>query len=199
MRDIENNCSKLLQKYPNLINLPDILPTCWRVHGFYRYGKLVVVLLIVHDCVSMYLVSGGPFSYFFMSMIIGILSILGVYVSQMGLILVIDFIYVILGFNQSKNKLINGLQLEQTKINSCQNQTESLTNEIHELQKTLNEFKNEKNESIQNKMDGGENDERQNLVRHITEEKIKYFFSYSKFNSFLIVKDQYDQQNKRNR
>ncbi|CAF3738975.1 unnamed protein product [Rotaria socialis] len=101
--------------------------------------------------------------------------------------------------NQSKNKLINGLQLEQTKINSCQNQTESLTNEIHELQKTLNEFKNEKNESIQNKMDGGENDERQNLVRHITEEKIKYFFSYSKFNSFLIVKDQYDQQNKRNR
>jgi hypothetical protein len=51
MRDIENNCSKLFKKYPNLLNLPDILPTCWRVHEYYRYGKLVVALLIVHDCV----------------------------------------------------------------------------------------------------------------------------------------------------
>ncbi len=46
----------------------------------------------------MYLVSGGPFSYFCMAVLIGILSIFGVYLSQMGLILVIDFIYVILGF-----------------------------------------------------------------------------------------------------
>ncbi|CAF4491654.1 unnamed protein product, partial [Rotaria magnacalcarata] len=30
MQDIENNCSKLLQKHPSLINLPDILPTYWR-------------------------------------------------------------------------------------------------------------------------------------------------------------------------
>lgn len=118
MQDIENNCSKLLQKYPNLINLPDILPTCWRVHGFYRYGKLVVVLLIVHDCVSMYLVSGGPFSYFCMSMIIGILSILGVYMSQMGLILVIDFIYVILGIvivTRLFNKCFTPLPAEQLR------------------------------------------------------------------------------------
>jgi hypothetical protein len=50
------------------------------------------------DCISMYLVSGGPFSYFGMSVLIGILSIFGVYLSQMSLILVIDFIYVILGF-----------------------------------------------------------------------------------------------------
>lgn len=98
LKDIENNCSKLLQKYPNSINLPDILPTCWRVHAYYRYGKIVVTLLIIHDCISMYLVSGGPFSYFFMSTLIGILSIIGVYLSQMSLILVIDFIYVILGF-----------------------------------------------------------------------------------------------------
>ncbi len=27
MKDIENNRSKLLQKYPNLIKSPDILPT----------------------------------------------------------------------------------------------------------------------------------------------------------------------------
>jgi hypothetical protein len=33
-----------------------------------------------------------------MAVLIGILSIFGVYLSQMGLILVIDFIYVILGF-----------------------------------------------------------------------------------------------------
>ena len=78
--------------------IPDILPTCWRVHGNYRYEKIVIALLIVHDCVSMYLVSDGPFSYFFMSVLISILSIFGVYLSQMGLILVIDFIYVILGF-----------------------------------------------------------------------------------------------------
>ncbi|CAF1220970.1 unnamed protein product [Rotaria sordida] len=97
MKDIENNCSKLLQKYPYLINSPDILPTCWRVHEFYRYGKIVVVVLIIHDCISMYLVSGGPFSYFCMSVLIGILSIVGVYLSQMGLILAIDLIYVILG------------------------------------------------------------------------------------------------------
>jgi hypothetical protein len=52
MKDIENNCGKLLQKYPNLINLPDILPTCWRVHEYYRYGKVVIALLIVHDCIQ---------------------------------------------------------------------------------------------------------------------------------------------------
>ncbi|CAF2049880.1 unnamed protein product [Rotaria magnacalcarata] len=76
--------------------------------------------------------------------------------------------------NQSNDKLINALQLEQKQMNSYRTQIESLTNEIHELEKTLNEFKNEKNQFIQNKMGGDENDERQNLVRHITEEKDQY-------------------------
>jgi hypothetical protein len=79
-------------------NLPDILPTCWRVHEYYRYGKMVVAALIVHDSVSCYLVSGGPFSYLCTSVLIGLLSILGVYTSQMGFILIIDFAYVVFGF-----------------------------------------------------------------------------------------------------
>ncbi|CAM4970022.1 unnamed protein product [Rotaria socialis] len=76
--------------------------------------------------------------------------------------------------NQSNEKLINALQLEQKQTNSYRNRIESLTNEIHELEKTLNELKNAKNQFIQNKMDGDENDERQSLVRHITEEKDQY-------------------------
>jgi len=70
---------------------------CW-AHDYYLYEKLVIALLIIHDSVSMYLVSGGPFSYLCTSVLIGLLSILGVYMSQMRLILIIDFIYVICGF-----------------------------------------------------------------------------------------------------
>jgi hypothetical protein len=98
LKDIQDNCSKLLQKYPNMKNLPNILPTCWRVHEYYRYGKMVVAALIIHDSVSCYLVSGGPFSYLCMSILIGLLSILGVYTSQIGFILIIDFAYVVFGF-----------------------------------------------------------------------------------------------------
>ena len=93
LKDIQDNCGKLLQKYPNMKNLPNILPTCWRVHEYYRYGKMVVAALIIHDSVSCYLVSGGPFSYLCTSILIGLLSILGVCTSQMGFILIIDFAY----------------------------------------------------------------------------------------------------------
>jgi hypothetical protein len=56
-----------------------------------------------------------------------------------------------------------------------------LTNEIRELEKTLDESKQEKNQLIINKMDGDQDDERQNLVRQLTQEKVRriFFFSFS--------------------
>lgn len=76
---------------------------------------------------------------------------------------------------------MNDLQLEQKQTNTCRNRIESLTNEIQVFEKTLNELKNEKYQLIQSKMNGDENDERQNLVRQITQEKVQllFFFVYS--------------------
>jgi len=54
-----------------------------------------------------------------------------------------------------------------------------LTNEIRELEKTLDESKQEKNQLIINKMDGDQDDERQNLVRQLTQEKVRRIFSFS--------------------
>jgi hypothetical protein len=98
MKDIEENCTNLLKKYPHIKNLPIILPVCWRLHDSYRHAKIVVTILIIHDSLCCYLVSGGPVAYFFMSAAIGFLSILGVYLSQMGLLLIIDCAYIIYGF-----------------------------------------------------------------------------------------------------
>ena len=52
-------------------------------------------------------------------------------------------------------------------------QLESLTNELHELEKTLNQLKEEKNQFIQTKIDADQDNERQNLVRQITQEKVR--------------------------
>ena len=98
MKDIQNNCSRLLLKYPYLLNLPNILPTCWRVHQHYKYAKIVITILILHDSITVYLVAGGPLSFFLMSCIIGICSIIGVFVSQMSFLLLLDFIYIVFGF-----------------------------------------------------------------------------------------------------
>ncbi len=56
LKDIEENCSNILDRYPDIKNLPSILPTCWRVHDYYHYAKIVVTFLIVHDSLSFYLV-----------------------------------------------------------------------------------------------------------------------------------------------
>ncbi len=81
------------------------------------------------------------------------------------------FSYFLIFFKkQSNDKLINDLQKQ---TNSSRNQIELLNNEIQQLEKTLNELKEEKNQLIQIKMDGDQNDERQNLVRQITLEKVK--------------------------
>ncbi|CAF2987380.1 unnamed protein product [Rotaria sp. Silwood2] len=75
---------------------------------------------------------------------------------------------------ETNDKLINDLQIEQKQTNSYRYQIESQTNEIHELEKTLNELQNEKNQLIQTKIDTDENDERQNLFQQITQERNQY-------------------------
>jgi len=79
--------------------------------------------------------------------------------------------------------LTNDLQNEQKQINSYQIQIEKLTNEIHELEKTFEELKQEKNQLLFNKMDGDQDDERQNLVRQLTQEKVRRFFWLSFFSN----------------
>ncbi|UJR27485.1 hypothetical protein I4U23_008770 [Adineta vaga] len=71
-------------------------------------------------------------------------------------------------------KLTNNLQNEQNQTSSNRIQIETLTNEIQELEKTLDELKQEKNQLLLNKMDGDQDDERQNLVRQLTQEKDQY-------------------------
>jgi prefoldin subunit 5 len=85
----------------------------------------------------------------------------------------------------------------QKQTNSSRNQIELLTNEIHQLEKTLNNLKEEKNQLIQIKMDGDQNDERQNLVRQITLEKVQTKeFLPRKLIFIFFFKDQYEQQTK---
>ena len=74
--------------------------------------------------------------------------------------------------NQLNEQLTNNLQSEQKQINTYRIQIETLTNENHELEKTFDELKQEKNQLLLNKMDGDQDDERQNLVRQLTQEKV---------------------------
>jgi hypothetical protein len=57
-------------------------------------------------------------------------------------------------------------------MNSSRNSIELLNEEIHQLEKHVNELKEEKNQFIQSQMNGDQNDERQNLVRQLTNEKV---------------------------
>jgi bacterioferritin (cytochrome b1) len=77
---------------------------------------------------------------------------------------------------QSNDKLTSDLQIEQKQTNSYRNQIETLNTEIHTLEKLLNELKEEKNQLIQTKMDGDQDNERQNLVRQLTQEKVDRYF-----------------------
>ncbi len=72
--------------------------------------------------------------------------------------------------------LTNDLQNEQKQTNSYRIQVETLTNEMHELEKTFDELKQEKNQLLLNTMDGDQDDERQNLVRQLTQEKVRRLF-----------------------
>ncbi len=74
--------------------------------------------------------------------------------------------------NQLNEQLTNDLQSEQKQINTYRIQIETLTNENHELEKNFDELKQEKNQLLLNTMDGDQDDERQNLVRQLTQEKV---------------------------
>jgi len=78
--------------------------------------------------------------------------------------------------NQSNERLTNDLQVEQNQTNSYRNQIEILTNDIHEFEKIVNELKEEKNQLVLNNMDGDQDDQRQNLVRQLTQEKVREDF-----------------------
>ncbi len=77
---------------------------------------------------------------------------------------------------QFNDKLTHDLQIEQKQTNSYRNQIETLNTEIYTLERLLNELKEEKNQLIQTKMDGDQDNERQNLVRQITQEKVDRYF-----------------------
>ena len=51
-------------------------------------------------------------------------------------------------------------------------QIEKLTSEIQELEKALDELKDERKQLLLSKMDGDADDDRQNLVRQLTQEKV---------------------------
>jgi uncharacterized protein YlxW (UPF0749 family) len=92
---------------------------------------------------------------------------------------------------QLNEKLINDLEKQ---TNSSRNQIELLNNEITQLEKTLNELKEEKNQLIQTKMDGDQDDQRQNLVRQITLEKVKN--NLFLFNIFFVFFSRINMNNK---
>lgn len=84
--------------YVRTLSTATWIPTCWCLHDSYKHGKIIITILIAYDFLSCYLVSGGPFAYLFMSIFIGLLSILGVYITHMALIIVIYFAYIVYGF-----------------------------------------------------------------------------------------------------
>ncbi|CAF4028565.1 unnamed protein product [Adineta steineri] len=75
---------------------------------------------------------------------------------------------------QTNIQLQIDLQIEQRQINSYRNQIETLNNEIHALEKTSNDLKEEKNQVIQTKIGDDEDNDRQNFIRQIIQEKDQY-------------------------
>ncbi|CAF0826609.1 unnamed protein product [Rotaria sp. Silwood1] len=75
---------------------------------------------------------------------------------------------------QSNEQLINDLQSEQKQTNSSRIQIETLINENHTLEKTLDELQQEKNQLLLTKMDADQDEERRNLVQQLMQEKDEY-------------------------
>jgi len=81
------------------------------------------------------------------------------------------FLLFFLSFKKfSNDQLINDLQKQ---TNSSRNEIELLNKEIDQLEKNFNELKEEKNQLIQSKINGDQDDERQNLIRQITNKKVE--------------------------
>ncbi|CAF0805138.1 unnamed protein product [Adineta ricciae] len=75
---------------------------------------------------------------------------------------------------QINEQLTDDLHNEQNTTTSNRMQIEKLTSEIQEFEKALDELKDEKKQLLLSKMDGDADDERQNLVRQLTQEKDQY-------------------------
>jgi hypothetical protein len=80
--------------------------------------------------------------------------------------------------NEINTQLTNDLQNEQKQTNAYRIQVEELTNEIQEIEKSFQDIKQEKNQLLLNRMEGDEDDERQNLVRQLTQEKVRRIFCF---------------------
>ena len=78
----------------------------------------------------------------------------------------------------------------QKQVSSSRNQIEQLNEELEHLEKKLQESKEDKFRLIQSELNGDDQaDERQNLLRQITMEKVRRQFSFSSHlpsNSFRI-------------
>ncbi|CAF3910058.1 unnamed protein product, partial [Adineta steineri] len=75
---------------------------------------------------------------------------------------------------QTNIQLQNDLQIEQRQTNSYRNQIETLNNEIHLLEKTSNDLKDEKNQVIQTRIGDDQDNDRQTFIRQIIQEKDQY-------------------------
>lgn len=76
------------------------------------------------------------------------------------------------------------METEEKQANVYQKQIETFTADIHQLEETIEELKQEKNQLFLNKIEGenSNDEERQNLLRQLTQEKVRsiislFFFS----------------------
>jgi hypothetical protein len=98
MSDIEENCRNLLRRDPDLKNRPSIIETSSRMQYFYGIAKRAVTVLIAHDFLSYYLVIGGPLSKVVLSVMVGALSMVGIYSFPISLVVSMGVANAIFGF-----------------------------------------------------------------------------------------------------
>ena len=73
---------------------------------------------------------------------------------------------------QSNQQLTNDIETEQKLNKASRTQIDTLTGEIQELEKSLEDLKQEKSQLLQTRMNDEQDDDRQDLLRHLTQEKV---------------------------
>ena len=86
--------------------------------------------------------------------------------------------------------------MEQKQTHAYRYQIETLTNEMCQLEKSIDNFKQEKYQLLQEKVSTDLSGEQLSLIRHLTEEKVFLYSSPSHVNTFPFFKDQFEQDNK---
>ena len=74
---------------------------------------------------------------------------------------------------QSNERLAKDLKTEQEQSNAYRVQLDTLTQEIHELETSLEELKQEKNQFLLSKMEDDKDTDGQDVVRRLTKEKVR--------------------------